>query len=348
MNDLHLEEIAEYGLNQGRGNLLGIEPYVAPKDYATEETFRIKLDGYMRVAHQRGWLTAQTIVVWPEYIGSWLVAVDEKAPVHRAKTVAAAMQPIVLRHPIQFARHWLYAREKDRAVASIFRFKARDMARTYQSVFAGLAAQYQVTLVAGSIVLADPCIRDGRIVTDSSGPLYNVSVVFRPDGSPYPELVRKVYPISMELPFVTPARANDLPAFDTPAGKLGVLICADAWYPDAYEKMRAHRVELIAVPSDAGDQAAWTAPWLGYDGAPTPHDVDARDVHTLTLAQAWHKYALAGRLASSGARCGINVFLRGELWDLGVLGGRAKLVAQRGDMLADGKADGAAILNLWV
>jgi hypothetical protein len=139
-----------------------------------------------------------------------------------------------------------------------------------------------------------------------------------------------------------------LPAFDTPAGKLGVLICADAWYPDAYARMRAHGVELIAVPSDAGDRAAWTAPWRGYDGAPTPPDVDARDVGRLTLAQAWHTYALAGRLAASGARCGINVFLRGELWDLGVLGGRAKLVAQRGEWTSDGQADGAAILNLWL
>jgi predicted amidohydrolase len=347
MDDLHLEEIAEYGINSGRGNLLGIEPYVTPADYATEGTFRARLDGYMGVAHQRGWLNERTVVVWPEYLGTWLVAADEKAQVHRAKTVAAAMQPIVLRHPIQFARRWLFAREKDRAVAGIFRLKSRDMARIYQSVFAGLAAHYHVTLVAGSSVLAEPRIQDGRIVT-GNGPLYNVSAVFRPDGSPHPDLVRKVYPISIELPFVTPARTSDLPAFDTPAGKLGVLICADAWYPDAYEQMRARGVELIAVPSDAGDRAAWTAPWPGYDGAPTPRDVDTRDVGWLTLAQAWHKYALAGRLAASGATCGINVFLRGELWDLGVLGGRAKLVAQRGAMIADGRADGAAILNVWL
>ena len=141
MDDLHLEEIAEYGVNAGRGNLLGIEPYVTPADYATEGTFRAKLDGYMRVAHQKGWLDERTVVVWPEYIGTWLVAADEKARVHQAKTVAAAMQPIVLRHPVQFARRWLAAREHDRAVAGIFRTKSRDMARIYQSVFAGLAAQ---------------------------------------------------------------------------------------------------------------------------------------------------------------------------------------------------------------
>ncbi|HEY63838.1 MAG TPA: hypothetical protein G4O02_04650 [Caldilineae bacterium] len=42
------------------------------------------------------------------------------------------------------------------------------------------------------------------------------------------------------------------PAFDTPAGRLGVLICADSWYPQACEAMRDHSVEMIAVPW-AGD-----------------------------------------------------------------------------------------------
>ena len=88
---------------------------MTPADYATEETFRAKLDGYMRVAHQKGWLAERTIVVWPEYIGTWLVTAEEPAPVYHAKTIAAAMQPIVLRHPVQFARRWLFAGEKDRA-----------------------------------------------------------------------------------------------------------------------------------------------------------------------------------------------------------------------------------------
>lgn len=28
---------------------------------------------------------------------------------------------------------------------------------------------------------------------------------------------------------------DDIPVFDTPVGKLGVLVCADSWYPEAYK-----------------------------------------------------------------------------------------------------------------
>ena len=63
-------------------------------------------------------------------------------------------------------------------------------------------------------------------------------------------------------------------------------------------------------------------------------------------ATAWRKYALAGRIASSGARAGLNVFLHGKLWDLGAEGGRS--LAIRGETLIETSADKAALLNLWV
>jgi hypothetical protein len=183
-------------------------------------------------------------------------------------------------------------------------------------------------------------------VVAGDGPLYNVAAVYCPDGQAHATLVRKAFPISIELPFTTPAPVAELPAFDTPAGRLGVLICADSWYPAAYERLRAHGVELIAVPSDGVTKEAWEGLWRGYDGAPAPADVDPTDVGVLTEAQAWRKYALAGRITQAGARCGINVFLRGELWDLGAHGGCATIVD--GATAIEGRGGGAALLNLWL
>jgi hypothetical protein len=74
--------------------------------------------------------------------------------------------------------------------------------------------------------------------------------------------------------------------------------------------------------------------------------VDPTDVGVLTEAQAWRKYALAGRISQAGARCGINVFLRGELWDLAAHGGRATIVD--GMMVIETKGGGAALHNLWL
>jgi len=342
---LHLQDIAVYGTDAQRGNLLGVQPFMEPADYASAETFAAKIGGYLDVAFGQGWLSEETIVVFPEYIGTWLVVAGEQARVHQAETVAAAMQALVLSHPLPFLKVLPSARAEDRVKYSLFRMKAARMAEIYQHVFSGLARKYAVTLVAGSIVLPSPEVRDGQLAI-GAGRLYNTSAVYKPDGSAHPDLVRKVFPISAERPFTTPASAAELPVFATPAGRLGVLICADSWYPAAYEALKARQADLVAVPSYLAPDSIWDEPWRGYDGAPAPDDVDARDAGQITEGQAWLKYALAGRLAGAGVEHGINVFLRGNLWDLGSDG---HTVVVRGPTVAEARhVAGAALANSWL
>jgi hypothetical protein len=137
--------------------------------------------------------------------------------------------------------------------------------------------------------------------------------------------------------------------FVTPAGRLGVLICADSWYPEAYRVLRVKKIDLLVVPSYAADDDCWNRPWHGYDGAPAPPDVDPADVGRLTEGRAWSRYALVGRFPSSGARAGVNVFLRGALWDLGDDGRSVLVSAEGGAKATEGsRRDGPAILNQWV
>jgi hypothetical protein len=183
-------------------------------------------------------------------------------------------------------------------------------------------------------------------VTPGKGSLYNAAFVFRPDGFAESLPARKSFPVSDELPFVAAAPVSSLPVFDTPAGKLGVLVCADSWFPEAYRQLRDQGVELLAVPSASTHGYQWYDPWSGYSGWPVPEDVDRRDIGVLTERQAWGKYALAGRMASAGARAGINVFLYGDLWDLEFNGGRWRLVSGKTNI--EGECDGAAVINLWL
>jgi hypothetical protein len=252
-----------------------------------------------------------------------------------------------LHHPFPFISHLLRSKEKGKAEAAFFRMKARKMAEVYHNVFSQLARDYAVTIVAGSIVLPAPQIRNRRLIS-SEGPLHNTSVIYQPDGSPSSGLVRKAFPTSKELPFTAPAPVADIPAFDTPAGRLGVLICADSWYPQAYAHMKERKIELLAVPSyDVDGMQRWIRLWQGYDGWQIPSDVDTGDVKKIAEAQAWGKYALAGRLASSGARRGINVFLRGKLWDQD-LGGWPATVVRDNDIFVEEQTQKAAMLNLWL
>ncbi len=347
MNDLHITEKNNFGTDRGRGNLLGIEPYITPLDYASQNSFYDKLDRYLSVARELGWVNEKTIVVWPEYIGTWLVLAEESASLYRAETMAAAETQLVLRHLFPFIWYWLTAKERNRQEAAFFRIKAKRMAEIYNAVFSDLARAYSITIAAGSIVLPEPFIEGGRVQT-GRGALYNAGAVFGPDGAAYPAILRKAFPTSEELPFTAPAPVDDLPFFETKAGRLGVLICADSWFPAAYARLKSLNIGFMLVPSfEIGTLNSWNQPWQGYNGWPAPADVDPQDVGKLTEGEAWLKYAMAGRIAEAGAQHGVNVFLRGALWDQKFDGGRTTIVSG-GRIMKETASRGASLNNLWL
>lgn len=347
MNELSLPNLHQLGQNRGRGNMLGIAPYVVPQDYASTELFFKKLDGYLSIAQAEKWLNEKTIVVFPEYVGTWLVLAGESEKIFQAASLEAAEQALVLRHPLKFGAYWLASKEQARLEAAFFRMKANQMAEIYQEVFSRLARKYSVTIVAGSIILPSPQISSGRLIP-TDGPLRNVSVIYQPGGAPYSPPIYKAFLTAEEQPFLRSASASQLPAFDTPAGRLGVLICADSWYPQAYIPLKEQGVALLAVPSYSGDgMEKWNQPWPGYNGWSIPGDVDIQDIKKLTEAQAWNKYSLSGRIRSSGATHGVRVFLRGKLWDLD-LGGWSGTLVRDGEVFVEEQTQKAAMLNLWL
>ena len=342
---LYVQEMAEIGADSGNGNLLGIQPFMRPEDYASAKTLHEKLSDYLQLARQHRWLNEKTVVLFPEYIGTWLVAENESSQVYRAHTINKAMRKMILAHTGQFLRTLFKTKGKDKTKDALFRMKAADMAQSYQRVLASLAEHYRVAIVAGSIVLPTPEIDRSRLKV-GDGPLQNVSVLFHPNGRLDRKIVRKVYPIADELPFTAPARPEELPVFITAIGHLGVLICADSWYPECYLALKRQGVERIAVPSYLAPDGAWERPWQGYDGAAAPADVSPADIRQIRERDAWLKYALAGRLPSARGNCGMNVFLRGKLWDLGSDG--CSIVVHGQNTFVSAAKEGAALLNLWM
>ena len=74
MAEQKLETVDALGMDSGRGNLLGIQAWMETADYASETEFYSRLSGYLDAARHKGWLNPRTIAVFPEYIGTWLVA----------------------------------------------------------------------------------------------------------------------------------------------------------------------------------------------------------------------------------------------------------------------------------
>jgi predicted amidohydrolase len=311
-------ELRAIGTDRGRGNLLGVQPWLRPHDYANAATLEAALDAYLAQARRAGWLSSRSVVAFPEYVGTWLVVAGEKRAALDAGRADTALGLVAAANPVRFVRHYLAApRGTDVTRWALFNAKSERMAADYQQVFGALARRHGVTIVAGSILLPDARVVDGRIAVTAGGRLHNVSAVFGPDGKARAPLVVKAFPISDELPFVAAGPVDALPVFDTPAGRLGVLICADAWYPQAYRPLRRQGARLLAVPSYSSGNAVWAKPWGGYNGAPAPADVDPADIGRISEGEAWLRHAMPRRAAQAGIEAGLNVFLRGDLWDLG-------------------------------
>lgn len=90
--------------------------------------------------------------------------------------------------------------------------------------------------------------------------------------------MRKVYVTKEEKSFVAAGRVADLPVIPTPAGKLGVLVCADSWHPDCYEALSKKGCEILCVPVYLSQDGIWDKPWKGYTSGTQPPDVDSSDI----------------------------------------------------------------------
>lgn len=342
-NISHFENLKPLPTDSIQGNVVGIQPYMLESDYLSEERFFQKLEAYYQKAKEEGFLKSNTIVLLPEYLGTWLVILDEKPSVAKSSTLTWAMAQLVLTNPFEFFKHYpLSKNEEDRIASTLFRMKADQMAKVYERSFLTLSKKYQVFTAAGSINLPEPQVIDNQIIVKKEGALYNSSFLFGPDGSIFPQVIKKSFPISSEKPFIAASLPTAIPSFQLPMGKVGILVCADSWYPEAYEAIKG--VDLVLVNSYCAVDGAMEVPWAGYNGAPAPTDVDLSDIGEISEQEAWQKYALPGRIGLSGAKHGVNVFLRGELWDLGTDG--QPFFIQNGNLLPIQSADKGGIWNM--
>ncbi len=303
---------SEVALNQGQpgsnGNLLGIQPQMFSGDYHSADLLRLKLAAYLHKANEAGLINGKTVAVLPEHIGTGLVISGEKAEVYQAHTMDNAMAWLAASNPLKLSRALLFATGEHRLHDALLRMKGEHMARDYQTVFGGLAKDFGITLVAGSIVLPEPSVENGQLVV-GSGPLYNVSLVFGSDGLPLGQPQRKAYPVAGEQGFIAAGRVDESQVIDTPAGRLAVVVGADS----ARAEPQPNDAQLLAMPA---------------------FQVVGADV--------------AAPVSTGGVRAGMAVFLHGQLWNLRSDGQSLLLHDQTVSTLTDNGSPGGRLLNIWL
>lgn len=309
LSDLRSQVALDIGEPGPRGNLLGIQPELFAADYQSLARLRLKLAAYLDHARDLGMLNERTVVVLPEHIGTWLLAVGEKEELYRAAERRQAMHWLAASNPLDFLGALLSAGSDARLDDAMLRTKAKTMARDYQQLFGDLARDYQITLVAGSIVLPEPRVARGRLEV-GRGPLYNVSLVFDRAGNPQGQPQRHAFragALATEAP-------DALQVLDTPAGRLGVLLGGDIRQLSRVNTQGGEALELLAMPSDLDSQT--DAPLLDE------------------------------QLQSNGIRAGLKVHLRGRLWERSGQPQALAFAAGRSERGASER--GAQLINLWL
>jgi predicted amidohydrolase len=345
LSDLRIDLAIDQGTPADRGNLLGIQPELFPTDYQSPERLHRKLAAYLQKAQGQGLLNEKTIVVLPEHIGTWLMVSGEKDELYQATTLKEAMNWLAVSNPLKFVRALISAEGGNRLDDAHLRMKAKGMAKDYQALFGGLAKEFHVTLVAGSIVLPEPSVIDGTLKI-GHGALYNSSVVFSRDGLPIGQPQRQMHPMLAGQDAAIKANGeHSLNVVDTPAGRLGVLIGRDSWYPENYRKLDDQGVQLVAVPAFVAGRGTWDQPWRGEHGSSTSDDLHLKSGE-LSEGQVWHRLTLTSQAPVNQAVAGMSVFLRGQFWDQGSAG--QSFLSRNGQHFADGNAHGARLLNLWL
>ena len=342
---LHMKVSASFGTDRGRGNVVGIEPYMEPLDYATPERFEAKLAGYLEIAAHEGWIGENTIVLLPEHIGTWLLASGQKSRVYDASDISSAMLPIMTHNLIGMAKNLFIFDDESQWEAALIRTRTPETAAALYKVYSNLATRFGVTLVAGSSAIMTPGVYPDTL-SYGHGPIFNASFVFAPDGKPVEDAVRKVHPVPSERGFTKASKAEFLPTFTVAGRTMGVLVCADGWFEDTAAYMAESGVDLLLVPSFLTG-TTWDAPWQGYQGDVPQTNGWQADAGRITEGEAWIKYALPAKATQHNIRFGMNVFLKGNLW--GQIGSGRALIWEDGTLyVGAGGDDGAALYNLWL
>ena len=282
-------------------NLIAIQAKPVMSDYANAEAFYAKMAALMARAARNADLSIPTIVAFPEGIGLPLAFVPQTYDqIGDAKTIAQVLFRAIPKNLPRFTRALLKFRTS--VIRTVFLETALEAEDIYVSTFSTLAREYNVYLCAGCIYLPhieDEAVR-GRHV--KSRRVYNQSYLFNPSGV----CLRRTPKINLAPPteprfgFSSGNRADIMPV-DTKIGRLGTLVCYDAFHRSLIERLDAMGVEIVLNPSH--NERRWDA-LAGFD-------------QSITVGEAWMRHGLPTMIQGrEHLRYGVTPMLVGPVFDV--------------------------------
>ncbi|MCG6144185.1 hydrolase, carbon-nitrogen family protein [Leptospira bandrabouensis] len=275
----HDVTIQTNGTDRKYGNLVGIQLVLQPEDFVKEEWWRERIEETLTKAKTSGIFDRKTIVILPEHTGSGLLFLDEKSRFLNADSLEFALK----------------TKGENFSLSDLFYLKSEKMAEVYVRTFSELAKQYNVPILAGTIILPNPKIVKGSLVLDSKGPLYNVAIPFSADGKLMDPLVKKSLLTEEELKILSPGETTQDRVWVVPGWKVAILIGQEVFDINIYNRLVGKPIDGLISPSASYPNMKWQS-------------FDLED------SNVWKKEGMAKFIKSTKAQDLVQVFLAGHLY----------------------------------
>lgn len=282
-------ETVSIGENRGKGNIIGIQPNMTAASYSTQFNFMVTLRLFLQQLQRDNLISNKTVIVFPEHIGTWLLAMHEKDRIYSDSSMNDALNTMIRSNLFHYADYYFSTpSDLDKKKHALFMMKSKDMAEAYQQTFSELSKHYEVTIVAGSIILPNPSLDDAGNLVTKKGSLFNISAVFGPDGKIIDPLIFKNNVPEREKQYVSPIK-RQAPVFTTSLGNLSVLLGKDASDSLAYTPLK-NKARFLVIPSLS----------------------ESDSIHH---AAGWVKCGAAKKAIAAGFEQGMHIFFSGNIWD---------------------------------
>lgn len=267
------------GTDRKYGNLVGIQLVLQPEDFVKEEWWRERIEETLNKAKSSAIFDRKTIVILPEHTGTGLIFLEEKSRFINADSLEIALK----------------TKGETFSLSDLFYLKAEKMADVYVRTFSELAKQYNVPILAGTIILPNPKIVKGSLVLDSKGPLFNVAIPFSADGKLMDPLVKKSLLTEEELKILSPGETTQDRVWVVPGWKVAILIGQEVFDINIYNRLVGKPIDGLISPSASYPNMKWQS-------------IDLED------SNVWKTEGIPKFIKSTKAQDLVQVFLAGHLY----------------------------------
>jgi len=329
---LNIREVSEVGNENFNTNIVCVQPYMQLQDYASLEVFYNKIDKYFSAIEEEGLLHENTIVVFPEHIGTPLALVDEKEITINSGTVDAALFFAFASNFWQIG--FKLAKEPESSIPSIFlKSKSEKMGEVFNFVFSSMAKKYKAYVIPGTIMLGSPIVEDGKLKSDGEA-FQNISVLYQPEGKALQNIIYETNLSATEKIIASPEENSQVPTFATPAGKTLVILGDDIWNKDQLDE-NLHDADLIINPFHSIEN-------LENNGKSYFKSLNISEPFKTNISVANNLI----KTLSEKKHTSISVFLRGELFEQLFYG--KTYMSYKEEIITGFEVEGASIISLGI